>query len=154
MTKQNQEKKTIKLNKNQTISLYQQKESEVKRISSRLQEVENILNDINKAEKTIKEIENIKSKEKIMINVGAGVLVPCEIQATKEVKVILPGSIIITKATKEILADFNKRKEDLNEARTKLIQTYQQNIKTLQAIQQALQKMSSAQNNSAPANVN
>jgi prefoldin alpha subunit len=148
------ESKTIKLNKNQTISLYQQKESEIRRISARLQEVDNIVSDIQKAENTLKEIQNIKSKEKIMINIGAGVLVPCEIENTKNVQVILPGSIIVNKTITDIVTDFEKRKKDLEDARIKLIQTYQQNAKTLQSIQNALQKMSASQKNSAPTNVN
>lgn len=154
MVKENKENKTIKLNKDQTISLYKYKETELRRISSRLQEVENILNDINKAEKTINEVKNIKTKEKIMVNIGAGVLIPCEVENTKEVQVVLPGSIIVKKDITSILEDFKKRKEDLENARKQLIETYQQNVKTLESIQQALQKMSLAQQNNNQANVN
>ncbi len=156
MTKENKDKetKTVKLNKDQTISLYKYKEAEVRKISQKLQEVENILSDINKAEKTITEIQNIKTKEKIMVNIGAGVLIPCEVENTKDVQVVLPGSIIVNKSIVNILEDFKKRKKDLEDARQKLIQTYQQNIKTLESIQQALQKMSLAQNNSNQTNVN
>ncbi len=156
--KENKGQKTVRLNKNQTISLYQQKESELKKISDRLREVEHILNDINKAERTMKEIENIKTKEKIMINIGAGVFIPCEVENTKDVNVVLPGNIIVKKGISKIMEDFKKRKQDLEDARNKLIQTYQQNIKTLESIQNALQKMNAAQsnpqNNGAPTNVN
>jgi prefoldin alpha subunit len=154
MTKENKETKTVKLNKDQTISLYKYKETEIRRISLKLQEVENILSDINKAERTIEEIRNIKTKEKIMVNIGAGVLIPCEVENTKEVQVVLPGSIIVKKDISKILEDFKKRKEDLEEARKKLIETYQQNIKTLESIQNALQKMSAAQKNNNQTNVN
>mgnify|MGYP001074905129 CR=1 FL=1 len=130
MTKENKETKTIKLNKDQTISLYKYKETEIRRISSKLQEVENIMSDINKAERTINEVKNIKTKEKIMVNIGAGVLIPCEVENTKQVQVVLPGSIIVNKDVESILNDFKKRKEDLENARKKLIETYQQNVKT------------------------
>jgi len=152
--KEQKDPKSIKLNKEQTVSLYRYKEEELRRISSRLNEVENILMDINKAERTIKEIQNVKAKEKIMINIGAGVLVPCEIENTDSVKVILPGSIIITKDMKGILEDFSKRKANLEDARKKLIESYQNNVKTLESIQQAFQKMSEKQNTNNTANVN
>jgi prefoldin alpha subunit len=148
--------KKITLNKNQTISLYQNKERELQKISSKLQEINSILNEINKAESTLKELENIKNKEKVMVNIGAGVLMSCAVSTEDSVKVMLPGSIIVDKASKDVIKDLEGRKKELVDAKNKLIANYQNTIKTLNTIKQAMQQMQSMnnQNNSVPTNVN
>lgn len=138
--------KKLTLNKNQTVSLYQNKEKELQKITSRLQEVENVFNEINKAQKTLEELEKIKVKENVMVNIGAGVLMACEVSSNTDIKVMLPGSIIIDKNIKDVLKDLESRKKELKDAKDKLVAVYQNTIKTLNAIKGALQKMSAAQN--------
>jgi prefoldin alpha subunit len=137
----NETKKTIKLNKEQTISLYRGKEKELSAISNKLKEIDSLFAEISKAENTLKEIKNVKESEKILMNVGAGILVDCEVKNVKEVKISLPGTIMVTKSIDSVLADIENRKKELSDVRQKLSQNYNNNVKTLQQISIALEKM-------------
>jgi prefoldin alpha subunit len=137
----NETKKTIKLNKEQTISLYRGKEKELGAISNKLKEIDSLFAEISKAENTLKEIKNVKESEKILMNVGAGILVDCEVKNVKEVKISLPGTIMVTKGIDSVLADIENRKKELSDVRQKLSQNYNNNVKTLQQISIALEKM-------------
>jgi prefoldin alpha subunit len=137
----NETKKTIKLNKEQTISLYRGKEKELSAISNKLKEIDSLFAEISKAENTLKEIKNVKESEKILMNVGAGILVDCEVKNVKEVKISLPGTIMVTKGIDSVLADIENRKKELSDVRQKLSQNYNNNVKTLQQISIALEKM-------------
>jgi prefoldin alpha subunit len=143
--KTEENRKKITLNKNQTISLYQNKEKELQRLSSKLQELENIYREINKAQKTLQELEKIKNKEKVMVNIGAGVLMACEVSNNTEIKVMLPGSIIIDKSVSDVLKDLEDRKKELKDAKEKLINAYKNTLNTLNAIKDAIQKMNVSQ---------
>jgi len=146
------EKKTIKLNRDQTISLYRSKENEVKGISQRLQEINNLFNEISKAENTLKEVKNVKASESILMNVGAGVLVECKINNTKEVKISLPGTIIISKDIDEVVKDIENRKKELLDIRKKLSDAYNNNIRTLQQISKAIEVMQNQNNKESNSN--
>lgn len=134
-------KKTIKLNKEQTISLYRGKEKELGAISNKLKEIDSLFAEISKAENTLKEIKNIKESEKILMNIGAGILVDCEVKNVKEVKISLPGTIMVTKDIASVLADIENRKKELSDVKQKLSQNYNNNVRTLQQISLALEKM-------------
>ncbi|MDD3178382.1 MAG: prefoldin subunit alpha [Candidatus ainarchaeum sp.] len=140
------ENKKITLNKNQTISLYKQKEQELSGITSRLKEIENLLLEVNKAEQTLKEVSKSKDKEQIMVNVGAGILVECEVVNKKEAKVTLPGNIMIDKELSVILEDLKKRKEELLDLRKKFTESYRKNVGLLQQISKALNQMQISEN--------
>ncbi|MCK9292778.1 MAG: hypothetical protein WCY27_01290 [archaeon] len=133
--------KKIRLNKEQTISLYRSKEQELKKISDKLEEIDNLLLEIRKAEQTLTEIKNIKDKESLLVNIGAGVLVNCIIENKKDVKITLPGNIIVDKDTDLILADIRKRKDELTDIRKKFVESYQNNVRTIQQVSKAIEQM-------------
>ena len=140
------EKKKVTLNKNQTISLYKQKEQELSGITSRLKEIENLLMEVNKAEQTLTEVSKSKDKEQIMVNVGAGILVECEVVNKKQAKVTLPGNIMVDKELSVILEDLKKRKDELVKLRKKFTESYQKNAQLLQQVSSALKQMQISEN--------
>lgn len=135
------ETKTIRLNKDQTISLYRSKENELKGITQRLQEIDNLFLEISKAENTLNEIKKIKSSDSLLINVGAGILVECKIDNTKEVKISLPGTIIVSKDIDTVIADIDNRKKELSDIKKKFSENYNNTVNTLQQISKALEVM-------------
>lgn len=134
-------KKTIKLNKEQTISLYRAKENEINAITKKLHEIDNLFLEISKAENTLKEIVKIKTSEKILMNVGAGILVECEVKNTKEVKISLPGTIMVTKNIDAVLLDIQDRKKELSDVKKKLSDSYNNSVRTIKEISKALEIM-------------
>ncbi len=135
------ETKTIRLNKDQTISLYRSKENELKGITQRLQEIDNLFLEISKAENTLNEIKKIKSSDSLLINVGAGILVECKIDNTKEVKISLPGTIIVSKDIDTVIADIDNRKKELSDIKMQFSENYNNTVNTLQQISKALEVM-------------
>ncbi|MDD4468266.1 MAG: hypothetical protein PHF68_03890 [Candidatus ainarchaeum sp.] len=134
-------KKTIKLDKNQTVKLYQNKEKELKGITQRVEQIDGILTEMLKAETALKAIEKIKTKEKMLVNIGAGIMLECEITNKAPVKVMLPGNIMNEKNAKDVLEDIDKRRKELQAARNKLIQSYNQTAQMLDQISKAFREM-------------
>lgn len=134
-------KKTIKLDKNQTVQLYQNKEKELKGITQRVEQIDGILTEMLKAETALKAIEKIKTKDKMLVNIGAGIMLECEITNKAPVKVMLPGNIMNEKNAKDVLEDIDKRRKELEEARNKLIQSYNQTAQMLDQISKAFREM-------------
>lgn len=134
-------KKTIRLNKDQTLSLYRSKENELQGIRQRLQEIDNLFLEISKAENTLNEIKKINSSENILMNIGAGILVDCKVDNVKEVKISLPGSIIISKDIDQVIKDIDNRKKELTDVKKRLSEGYNNNVRTLQEISRALEVM-------------
>lgn len=134
-------KKTIKLDKNQTVQLYQNKEKELKGITQRVEQIDGILTEMLKAETALKAIEKIKTKDKMLVNIGAGIMLECEITNKAPVKVMLPGNIMNEKNAKNVLEDIDKRRKELEEARNKLIQSYNQTAQMLDQISKAFREM-------------
>jgi prefoldin alpha subunit len=133
--------KTVKLNKDQTISFYRAKENELKAISKKLQEIENLFLEISKAEGTLNEIKKIKKSEKILMNIGAGVLVDCSVENITDVKISLPGNIMVTKNIDDVIKDIVNRKKELTDIKQKLSVNYNNNVRTLQEISKAMEVM-------------
>lgn len=133
--------KTIKLDKNQTVKLYQNKEKELQGITQRVEQIDGILTEMLKAETALKSIEKIKTKEKILVNIGAGIMLECEVSNKAAVKVMLPGNIMNEKNVKDVLIDIDKRRKELQEARNKLIQSYNQTAQMLDQISKAFREM-------------
>jgi len=134
-------KKTIKLDKNQTVKLYQNKEKELKGITQRVEQIDGILTEMLKAETALKAIEKIKTKDKMLVNIGAGIMLECEITKKAPVKVMLPGNIMNEKNAKDVLEDIDKRRKELQAARNKLIQSYNQTAQMLDQISKAFREM-------------
>ena len=134
-------KKTIKLDKNQTVKLYQNKEKELKGITQRVEQIDGILTEMLKAETALKAIEKIKTKDKMLVNIGAGIMLECEITNKAPVKVMLPGNIMNEKNAKDVLEDIDKRRKELQAARNKLIQSYNQTAQMLDQISKAFREM-------------
>jgi prefoldin alpha subunit len=153
MTTTVKEKKTIKLNKDQTISLYRSKENELKGISQRLQEINNLFVEISKAESTLNEIKKIKSSDSLLINVGAGILVECKIENTKEVKISLPGTIIVSKDIDTVIKDIENRKKELSDIKQKFSVNYNNSLNTLQQISKALEVMQKQETKKPASNI-
>ena len=133
--------KTIKLDKNQTVKLYQNKEKELQGITQRVEQIDGILTEMLKAETALKSIEKIKTKEKILVNIGAGIMLECEVSNKAAVKVMLPGNIMNEKNVKDVLIDIDKRRKELQDARNKLIQSYNQTAQMLDQISKAFREM-------------
>lgn len=133
--------KTVKLDKNQTVQLYQNKEKELQGITQRIEQIEGILTEMLKAETSLNAIDKIKTKEKILVNIGAGIMLECEISNKSPVKVMLPGQIMNEKSAKEVLEDIDKRRKELEDARNKLIQSYNQTAQMLDQISKAFREM-------------
>lgn len=133
--------KTVKLDKNQTVKLYQNKEKELQGITQRVEQIEGILTEMLKAETSLKAIEKIKTKEKILVNIGAGIMLECEVTNKAAVKVMLPGNIMNEKNVKDVLIDIDKRRKELEDARNKLIQSYNQTAQMLDQISKAFREM-------------
>jgi prefoldin alpha subunit len=140
-TEEGKVKKTIKLDKNQTVKLYQNKEKELKGITQRVEQIDGILTEMLKAETALKAIEKIKTKEKMLVNIGAGIMLECEITNKAPVKVMLPGNIMNEKNAKDVLEDIDKRRKELQAARNKLIQSYNQTAQMLDQISKAFREM-------------
>lgn len=139
--KKSKAKQTIKLNKDQMLSLYKAKENEIKEIYKKIHEVDTLFTEINKAENTLKEILNTKPSEKMLINIGAGILVECNVSNVKEVKVSLPGTIMLSKDINDVISDIDNRKKELSDIRERLTQNYANNVNTLNQISLALKDM-------------
>lgn len=135
------ETKTVKLNKDQTISLYKAKENELKGLTKKLHEIDNLFGEISKAESTLKEIQKLKDSEKLLINIGAGILVECQVTNTKEAKISLPGTIMVTKDISQVVSDIENRKKELSDVKEKIAKGYNNNVKMLQQISKALEMM-------------
>lgn len=133
--------KTVKLDKNQTVQLYQNKEKELQGITQRIEQIEGILTEMLKAETSLNAIDKIKTKEKILVNIGAGIMLECEISNKSPVKVMLPGQIMNEKSAKEVLEDIDKRRKELEDARNQLIQSYNQTAQMLDQISKAFREM-------------
>lgn len=133
--------KTVKLDKNQTIQLYQNKEKELQGLSQRIEQIDNILVEMQKAELTLNQIKKLKTNEKILVNIGAGILVECEVSNKSPIKVMLPGNIMTEKDMEEVVADVEKRKKELIDAKTKLVNAYNQNAKMLEQISKVFKEM-------------
>lgn len=133
--------KTIKLDKNQTVKLYQNKEKELQGITQRIEQIEGILTEMLKAETSLNAIDKIKTKEKILVNIGAGIMLECEISNKSPVKIMLPGQIMNEKSAKEVLEDIDKRRKELEDARNQLIQSYNQTAQMLDQISKAFREM-------------
>jgi len=140
-TEEGKVKKTIKLDKNQTVKLYQNKEKELKGITQRVEQIDGILTEMLKAETALKAIEKIKTKDKMLVNIGAGIMLECEITNKAPVKVMLPGNIMNEKNAKDVLEDIDKRRKELQAARNKLIQSYNQTAQMLDQISKAFREM-------------
>lgn len=141
MTDKNQ--KTIRLNKDQTMSLYRAKENELQGIGQRLKEIDNVFLEISKAENTLNEIKNVKNSEKLLINIGAGILIECVVSKTENVKVSLPGQVMVSKNIDDVIKDIVERKNELLDLKKKFSESYNNNIRTLREISKALEKMHS-----------
>jgi len=145
--KENEEKKnakvskTIKLDKNQTIQLYQNKEKELQGLSQRIEQIDGILIEMQKAEAALSQIKKLKTSEKILVNIGAGILVECEVSSKSPIKVMLPGNIMTEKEMEGVVADVEKRKKELEDAKTKLVTTYNQNAQLLKQISKVFKEM-------------
>jgi prefoldin alpha subunit len=146
------ERKKIKLNKEQTISFYKTKEQELQGISKKLQEIDNLLNEIRKAKQTLTEIQKSKEKESILVNVGAGVLVEASIVNNKSARITLPGNIMVDKDIKIVLQDINNRNEELVKLKKKFTDSYNNVMKTLKQITNAIKQMQQSNDKNLDAN--
>ena len=142
-------KKEVRLNKNQTIALYQNKEKELENLSKRLEQIDNIYSELNKAEQTISEIEKIDSKKEILLPIGGGIMVECVVSKNDKLKLMLPGNIFTEKTIPEIKEDINNRKKELSEAKQKLVAAYNNTTQTLNQISKVLHQMMVMKNNAA-----
>ncbi|HNW05879.1 MAG TPA: prefoldin subunit alpha [archaeon] len=144
MAKENKEiktEKTITLDKNQTIQLYQNKEKELQGISQRVEQIDSILQEMQKAEATLKQIKKLKSEEKLLVNLGAGVLMECEVSNKSSIKVMLPGQIMTERSIDEVIEDIDKRNKELQSAKEKLIKSYNQTSQMLEQISNVFREM-------------
>ncbi|MFA5746109.1 MAG: prefoldin subunit alpha [archaeon] len=133
--------KTIKLDKNQTVKLYQNKEKELQGITQRVEQVDSILLEMSKAEIALKELKKLKGSEKLLVNVGAGVLIECEVTNKSAIKVMLPGNIMNERSVEEVIDDIDKRKKELEEAKQKLVTSYNQTAQMLDQISRVFKEM-------------
>ena len=139
--KENKTRKTIKLDKNQTVKLYQNKEKELQGISQRVEQIDGILQEMQKAEVALKQIKKLKSEEKLLVNLGAGVLVECEVSNKSSIKVMLPGQIMTEKNIDEVIEDIDKRNKELHSAKEKLVKSYNQTSQMLEQISKVFREM-------------
>lgn len=137
----NKQTKSIKLNKEQTMSLYRAKENELQEIGRRLKEVDNVFLEITKAENTLKEMVKIEDSQKLLINIGAGILVEALVSKTKEVKISLPGQIIVSKDLDKVVEEIEGRKKELLDLKKKFSENYNNGARILQDLSRAIQKM-------------
>jgi len=142
-TQENQARvtKTIKLDKNQTVKLYQNKEKELQGITQRVEQIDSILLEMSKAEVALKELKKLKGSEKLLVNIGAGVLIECEVSNKSSIKVMLPGNIMNERSVEEVVADIDKRKKELEDAKQKLVASYNQTAQMLEQISKAFKEM-------------
>ncbi|HOZ35684.1 MAG TPA: prefoldin subunit alpha [archaeon] len=139
--KENKTRKTIKLDKNQTVKLYQNKEKELQGISQRVEQIDGILQEMQKAEIALKQIKKLKSEEKILVNLGAGVLIECEVSNKSSIKVMLPGQIMTERGIDEVIEDIDKRNKELHSAKEKLVKSYNQTSQMLEQISKVFREM-------------
>lgn len=134
-------RKTIKLDKNQTMKLYQNKEKELQGISQRVEQIDGILQEMQKAEVALAQIKKLKDSQKMLVNIGAGVLVECEVSNKSSIKVLLPGQVMTERDIEEVILDIDKRKKELHTAKEKLVNTYNQTAQMLEQISKAFREM-------------
>lgn len=134
-------KKTIKLDKNQTIKLYQNKEKELQGISQRVEQIDGILQEMQKAEISLAQIKKLKNEEKLLVNLGAGVLIECEVTNKSSIKVMLPGQIMTERSIDDVIEDIDKRKKELSSAKEKLVKSYNQTSQMLEQISKVFREM-------------
>jgi len=133
--------RTIKLNKDQTYSMYKNKEQELNQITSKIKEVETLLTEIIKAKSTLDEIKKSKPNDSLLINIGAGILVECNISNKTQAKITLPGSIMVDKDLDVIIKDIENREKELNNLRAEFVANYNQTVKTLNTFSYALNEL-------------
>lgn len=139
--KENKTRKTIRLDKNQTVKLYQNKEKELQGISQRVEQIDSILQEMQKAEVALKQIKKLKSEEKLLVNLGAGVLIECEVSNKSSIKVMLPGQIMTERGIDEVIEDIDKRNKELHSAKEKLVKSYNQTSQMLEQISKVFREM-------------
>jgi len=134
-------RKTIKLDKNQTMKLYQNKEKELQGISQRVEQIDGILQEMQKAELALSKIQKLKDSEKMLVNIGAGVLIECEVSHKSSIKVLLPGQVMTERNIDDVIIDIDKRKKELHNAKEKLVKSYNQTSQMLEQISKAFREM-------------
>lgn len=139
--KENKTKKTIRLDKNQTVKLYQNKEKELQGISQRVEQIDGILQEMQKAEIALKQIKKLKGEEKLLVNLGAGVLIECAVSNKSSIKVMLPGQIMTERNIDEVIEDIDKRNKELHSAKEKLVKSYNQTSQMLEQISKVFREM-------------
>jgi len=143
--------RTLKLSKDQTFAMYKNKEQELNKITSKIKEVETLLTEVIKSKQTLKEIKKSKSQDKILINVGAGILVECEVTNRDIAKITLPGNIMVDKDINVIIKDIESREEELNKLRADFMKNYNQTVQAIKTFSYALNQLSKIeQKNKSP----
>jgi len=133
--------RTVRLNKDQTISLYKNKEQELSKVTSKIKEVETLLTEIIKAKSTLDEIKKSKPSDNILINIGAGILVECNVSNKTQAKITLPGNIMVDKDLDIIIRDIENREKELSKLRNEFMVNYNQTVKTLNTFSYALNEL-------------
>ena len=96
---------------------------------------------MQKAEVALKQIKKLKSEEKLLVNLGAGVLIECEVSNKSSIKVMLPGQIMTERGIDEVIEDIDKRNKELHSAKEKLVKSYNQTSQMLEQISKVFREM-------------
>jgi len=137
--------RTVRLSKDQTFAMYKTKEQELNQITSKIKELEALLTEVIRAKQTLKDIKETKHQDKILVNIGAGILVECEITDKEKAKITLPGNIMIDKEMHTIIKDIESREEELNKLRTDFMKNYTQTVQTLKTFSYAINELAKSE---------
>ncbi len=138
------EKKELKVTPQNLVETFKSDEAKMNALQRRMQNMQQVMNEMVFAAEALKEIQKAKKDEPIMISLGAGVYAEAKISNTKEVKSSLAGNVLATtdtgKTLKKIESELKKAQEEVINMQ-KEIEKVDANMQGIAAIFQESQKI-------------
>jgi prefoldin alpha subunit len=140
------EKKEIRLSEQQLMDSYRNEQAKMDFLQRRMQEMQQVLNEIVTAAEAVKELRKTKKEENILVSLGAGIYAEAKIGGTGKVKTSLAGNVLLDEeseaAEKKLQAEREKVEASIRETFNEQ-QATMQNIQNFENIfRQVRQKMS------------
>jgi len=103
----------VKLSGRELTQLYQQEHQHMQQLESRRNDAIALIADVEAAKAALKSIKDIPKDNSAVIPLGSGIFTEAKITDTKNVKINLPGGVVVTQSMDEALKRLALRKEQL-----------------------------------------
>jgi len=105
--------KKVKLEGTQVIQAFEAEQAKLRQIEAQKQQLQQLLSETAGAEEGLKEIQEAKKEQKIMVSLGGGVYAEAKLESAKTVKTGLGEGVLISTPLAEALKQLAKRKEEM-----------------------------------------